>query len=163
MIKLAKSELNDKIDEEYIEETHIPILENDESNDNYDKNDNDKDSDDNNDINENDHDNADDDNDVDESGSSDDDDNIGGDYDEDSGDDDDNKVNDGFNKEPVILDEIEYKNMYQSNEIKELNELENWKNKAILTTKRKSLYLIKHPEIKVKRHTKSMHYNRQCS
>jgi len=38
-----------------------------------------------------------------------------------------------------------------------LNEIENWKNKAIVTKKRKSHYLVKHPEIKAKRHARSIH------
>lgn len=72
--------------------------------------------------------------------------------------DDDNVVDDDkFNEDPDSLDEMEYTNICHSNEIKELNEIENWKNKATVTKKRKSLYLIKHPEIKAKRYAKSIH------
>jgi len=44
-----------------------------------------------------------------------------------------------------------------NSEITELREKENWKNKAQSPKKRKSLYLVNHPEIKYKCHAKSKH------
>lgn len=161
LIKLAKSELNDKNDKEYVKKTTIiPTLKN-----NYNNNDNnniddsldvdDIENSDDSDIDDNDyHDNDDSDN----NGYGDDskyyDDNN--DYDADNIYENYKNNDDTIDEDHDSLDEMECTNIYNSDEIKEMNERENWKNKATVTKKRKSLYLTKYPEIKAKRHAKSI-------
>jgi len=164
IMKLTKSDLNETIYKQHNKDIRItPILRNyntDQVDDNFDF--------DNHDDDDGDYGNDNDDDDDDAGGDNDDDDTSDDDdYDEDynnDADEDDND-NDNFNKDNennVDINEEqsrknEYKNDYHSNEIKELNEIENWKNKAIVTKKRKSHYLVKHPEIKAKRHARSIH------
>lgn len=134
LIKIAKSEMNDKNSNYINDNLEVNDIENSDDGDVDDNNYHGNDDSDNNDEDEN---------------------TVGGE----NNDEDDGNVfdDDKCNEDPNSLDEMEYTNICHSNEIKELNEIENWKNKGTVTKKRKSLYLTKHPEIKAKRYTKSIY------